>query len=120
MYTEIPISSLGSLAYAEDDEKHILGVKAVQPVIMGGASLGRQSPSPSEAGDRHSVLYCCHVFECGNEVSVPKAPLPPPRPSPPCTHTLNSILQVSGSGILGDFVLVKICKIIQSYGCTWG
>lgn len=69
MYTEIPISSLGSLAYAEDDGKHILGVKAVQPVTMGGASLGRHTPTPSEDGRRHSVLYCCHVFECGNEAS---------------------------------------------------
>ena len=69
MYTEIPVCSLGSLAYAEDDGKHILGVKAVQPVAAGGVSLGRHTPTPSEAGDRHGALYCCYVFECGSEAS---------------------------------------------------
>ena len=74
MYTEIPISSLGSLAYAEDDGKHILGIKAVQPVTVGGASLGRHTPTPSEVGDGHSMLYCCHVFECGSEVGESSSP----------------------------------------------
>ena len=70
MYAELPIGSLGSLSYAEDDGKHILGIKAVQPMAVGGASLERVTPTPSEVGDRHSVLYCCHVFECGTEASA--------------------------------------------------
>ena len=67
MYTEVPVASLGSLSYAEDDGKHILGLKAVQPTAVGGASLGRATPTASEVGDG---LYCCYVIECATEASV--------------------------------------------------
>lgn len=69
IYTEILISSLGSLAYAEDDGKHILGIKTVQPMTMSGVSIGRDTPMASELEERDSRHYCCHVFECGNEAS---------------------------------------------------
>jgi len=53
-YAEFPVATVGSLAYAEDDSKHILGIKAVQ------------TPPPAEGGERTG--YCCHVLECDNEV----------------------------------------------------
>ena len=70
MYAEVPVGSLGSLSYAEDDGKHILGLKAVQPTAVGGAALGTATPTPSEVGDGHGALYCCYVIECANEASV--------------------------------------------------
>lgn len=66
MYIEVPVASLGSLSYAEDDGKHILGLKAVQLMTVGGASLGIATPTPSEIGDG---LYCCYVIECATEAS---------------------------------------------------
>ena len=53
-YAEFPVAAVGSLAYAEDDNKHILGIKAVQ------------TPPPAEGGE--GTGYCCHVLECDNEV----------------------------------------------------
>ena len=85
MYAEVPVSSLGSLSYAEDDGKHILGLKAVQPTAVGGASLGIATPTPSEVGDGHGALYCCYVIECANEASAfykPSGPFPSPIPIP--------------------------------------
>lgn len=68
MYTEVLLSAIGSLSYAEDDGKHILGLKAVQPTAVGGASPGiATTPTASEVGDG---LYCCYVIECANEASV--------------------------------------------------
>ena len=75
MYAEVVVSSLGSLSYAEDDGKHILGLKAVQPMAVGGASLGTATPTPS---DGHGALYCCYVIECANEASKPSGPFPSP------------------------------------------
>ena len=72
MYAEIPVSSLGSLSYAEDDGKHILGLKAIQPTAVGGASLGIATPTSSDIGDG---LYCCYVIECATEASTFKNPL---------------------------------------------
>ena len=69
VYAEVPVSTLGSLSYAEDDGKHILGLKAVQPTAVGGASLGAATPTVSEVGDGHGALYCCYVIECATEVS---------------------------------------------------
>ena len=39
---------IGSLSYAEDDGKHVLGIK---------------TPAADE-----SQGYCCHVLECADEV----------------------------------------------------
>ncbi len=83
MYSEVPVGSLGSLSYAEDDGKHILGLKAVQPTAVGGASLAIATPTASEVGDGHSALYCCYVIECATEASSfyePSGPFPFPSP----------------------------------------
>ena len=50
------MASVGSLAYAEDENKHILGIKAVQ--------------SPGPVAERERTNYCCHVLECDSEVTV--------------------------------------------------
>lgn len=44
------MATVGSLSYAEDDNRHYLGVKAV---VM-------QKDGRSQ--------YCCYVIECANEV----------------------------------------------------
>lgn len=56
MYAEVPIAFVGSLAYAEDDSKHIVGIKTAyqQQGSLGGWAV---------AG-----AYCCHVLECDTEV----------------------------------------------------
>lgn len=56
-YTEFLIASLGSLAYAEDDNRHILGLKAV-----------RQLPDGGTTEEMDGSSYCCHVVECDSEV----------------------------------------------------
>ena len=60
-YSEVPIASVGSLSYAEDDGRHILGIKALR-------HRQQQSGTGMEVGMGDS--YCCHVFECGSEVSL--------------------------------------------------
>lgn len=62
-YTEIMVASLGSLSYAEDDSRHIVGIKTTQPETSSGSSL-------SGAGVLHNTegKFCCHVLECDNEV----------------------------------------------------
>ena len=56
------MASIGSLAYAEDDGRHILGIKvAVSPATRKG-SLGE------------GETISCHVLECENEVSVTFVP----------------------------------------------
>ena len=51
LYIELPMATVGSLSYAEDDNRHYLGVKAV---VM-------QKDGKSQ--------YCCYVLECENEAS---------------------------------------------------
>lgn len=93
MYIEVPVSSIGSLSYAEDDGKHILGLKAVQPTAVGGASPGIATPTASEVGGGHSVLYCCYVIECATEASAFKIPWPIPIPQSHSTiKTCTSII----------------------------
>jgi len=50
LYAQFKTVKIGSLSYAEDDGKHILGIK---------------TPAVDESNG-----YCCHVVECGNEVCV--------------------------------------------------
>jgi len=61
-YGEIPVSSIGSLSYAEDDSRHLLGVKATGPVAL-AASINSDMEVPME-----SSTFCCYVMECANEV----------------------------------------------------
>lgn len=65
-YTEIVISSLGSLSYAEDDNRHIVGIKTTQPTTTAASTLGSEGSPIQEESE---VKYCCHVIECENEVS---------------------------------------------------
>lgn len=48
LYAQFKTVKIGSLSYAEDDGKHILGIK---------------TPAANE-----SEGYCCHVLECADEV----------------------------------------------------
>ena len=51
LYAQFNTVKIGSLSYAEDDGKHVLGIK---------------TPAADE-----SQGYCCHVLECADEVCVP-------------------------------------------------
>lgn len=57
------VSSLGSLSYAEDDNRHIVGIKTTQAVT---ASLSTGDPLAGQASEAN---FCCHILECDNEVS---------------------------------------------------
>lgn len=63
-YTEIMIASLGSLSYAEDDNRHILGIKTTQPATPSGSTLN----SGGAALQDTEAKFCCHVLECDSEV----------------------------------------------------
>lgn len=64
-YTEILIASLGSLSYAEDENRHILGIKTTQPATVAGSTLsGGDLAKQAETKGR----FCCHVIECDSEV----------------------------------------------------
>ena len=56
MYAEFLVASIGSLAYAEDDGRHILGIK----VARSPASVRETATDIDGIG--------CHVLECENEV----------------------------------------------------
>ena len=60
VYVQCSIPALGSFSYAEDDNRHILGVKTAE-VVEGGSSGGE--------GGSEGVRYCCHMLECSSEVS---------------------------------------------------
>lgn len=57
MYAEFLVASIGSLAYAEDDGRHILGVKVAR------------SPASVRGAVADSDGIGCHVLECENEVN---------------------------------------------------
>ena len=57
MYAEVLVASVGSLAYAEDDGRHILGVKVAR------------SPASLRGGMGEGDGIECHVLECESEVS---------------------------------------------------
>ena len=68
MYTEIMVASLGSIAYAEDDGRHLLGIKAVQsPELPVSVSEGRRELTALEEAEGK---FCCHVLECDSEVGT--------------------------------------------------
>lgn len=65
------MATVGSLAYAEDDGRHILGIKATRQSQVGSSSVGKGTET-----DDKETSYCCYVFECDNEVSgLPCIPL---------------------------------------------
>ena len=49
-YVEVPMVTVGSMSYAEDDDRHYLGIKA--------AVVSKDGRSQ----------YVCYVVECDNEV----------------------------------------------------
>jgi len=49
LYAQFKTVKIGSLSYADDDGRHILGIKT----------------TAAESIDE----YCCHVLECGSEVN---------------------------------------------------
>lgn len=49
-FVEVPMATVGSLSYAEDDDRHYLGVKA--------AVVSKDGRSQ----------FCCYILECNNEV----------------------------------------------------
>lgn len=67
MYAEILLASIGSLAYAEDDGRHILGVKATRHGQLGGSSVGKGT-EPQAEGSVSESTFCCYVLECDSEV----------------------------------------------------
>lgn len=56
MYAEFLVASIGSLAYAEDDGRHILGIKVAR------------SPASVRGGVSNGESIGCHVLECDSEV----------------------------------------------------
>lgn len=65
-YTEIMVASLGSLSYAEDESRHIVGIKTAQSITTAASTLSTTESPPQEEG---KIKYCCHILECENEVS---------------------------------------------------
>ena len=65
-YTEVMISSLGSLSYAEDENRHIVGIKTSQTATTAGSTLTTGTTAESQETE---TKFCCHVIECENEVS---------------------------------------------------
>lgn len=61
-YTEVMIASVGSLSYAEDENRHILGIKTNQPATASGSTLSEGDLKDLEG------KFCCHVLECDSEV----------------------------------------------------
>ena len=57
MYAEFLVAAVGSLAYAEDDSRHILGIKVAR------------SPASLRGGVGEGEGIECHVLECESEVS---------------------------------------------------
>ena len=67
-YTEILVASLGSIAYAEDEGRHMLGVKAMQSSDLSeSVSEGRRELTVQEEA---TGKFCCHVLECDSEVNI--------------------------------------------------
>ena len=58
------MASLGSLSYAEDDNRHILGIKTTQPPTAAGATLTEEDLQDTKR------KFCCHVLECDSEVMM--------------------------------------------------
>ena len=58
MYAEFLVAAIGSLAYAEDDGRHILGIKVAR------------SPASVRGGVSNEESICCHVLECDSEVCM--------------------------------------------------
>ncbi len=60
------VASLGSIAYAEDDGRHIIGIKAGQSSeVSEPVREGQRELTPREEVEGK---FCCHVLECDNEV----------------------------------------------------
>ena len=62
-YCELLVATLGSLAYAEDDGRHILGLKAAKKFSGEGNAIAEEEGEEEEGGG-----YCCYVLECDSEV----------------------------------------------------
>lgn len=97
-YADFPVSSLGSLAYAEDDNRHLLGMKAVQQNLI-GSSVGGAGGGASIGSDN----YCCYVLECDNEVSTETSLVHV------CMCTLPSALH----GSLPQLIIRQICSAVS-------
>ncbi len=68
-YADILLASIGSLAYAEDDGRHILGVKTTRRGQVGSSSVGKGAEAAvPEEGSESEATYCCYVLECDSEV----------------------------------------------------
>jgi len=65
------LASIGSLSYAEDDGKHILGIKASRQGQVGSSSVGKGAEAQPEGAvtASSSTGYCCYVLECDSEVN---------------------------------------------------
>lgn len=64
-YTEVLVASLCSLSYAEDDNRHILGIKTTQRATVAGSTLTREEDLLAHQSKGN---FCCHVLECDSEV----------------------------------------------------
>ena len=58
------MASLGSLSYAEDENRHILGIKTTKPATVSDSTLSR-GDLPMKGTDKK---FCCHILECDSEV----------------------------------------------------
>lgn len=66
------IASLGSLSYAEDENKHIVGIKTPRAATTAGATLTTGATGEPQDAE---TKFCCHIIECENEVSICYMPL---------------------------------------------
>ena len=59
------MASLGSISYAEDEGRHVVGIKTAQPATTAASTLsGADTSTPPDSDGK----FCCHVLECENEV----------------------------------------------------
>ena len=79
------MASLGSLAYAEDDGRHMLGIKAMQaPELSESLREGRREMTAQEEAEGK---FCCHVLECDSEVRQDASTLTSPSHQTCCVCT---------------------------------
>ncbi len=67
-YADILLASIGSLAYAEDDGRHMLGIKTTRHGQVGNSSVGKGTDPVTTDASSSDATYCCYVLECDSEV----------------------------------------------------
>ena len=70
-YGEILITFIGSLSYAENNDRHFLGIKAIAPSspILASLHSGKAAVSRQDEAVTNGH-FCCHVLECVSKVGA--------------------------------------------------